>query len=372
MQHDIKKNCNLYFYYLPNAVNCIFILFMLCLVACSNEEHFPATFDSAEDILIEYQKTNKIKINVNDKNIQKIELNIEDSVVKKWLQPQKEQVLEYTIDSKIWGIGSKKIELIVETKKGISSTQHKRMTVTSDIQPIVFNFEIKETLPHNINNFTQGLEFDGNQLYESTGQISQSKIAKINIENGQDIQSTNLESPHFGEGITILGDTIYQLTWTTNKCFLYNKHSLERLTQSFSYNGQGWGICNDGKSIVTSDGSEQLMFRDPKTFEIQRKIKVYTNQQAVTNLNELEYIEGFIFANVWMTNNIAIIEPLTGRVVGVINGTQLVASGRGQLGEAFNGIAYNKIEKTIYVTGKNWEKMFKIELKNFPPQHYVN
>jgi len=367
MQNKIKK----YTYLLRVFSLVLNGLFVLCILSCSNEEHFSATFTSSENITISYQTNHPIKISVVDKQIEKIELRIEDSLVAKWDKPEKDATLSYILESKIWGIGTKQMDLVVETKKG-KTTQQQKITITSDIEPKLLNFTIIETRPHNVNNFTQGLEFDGDQLYESTGQISQSKIAKINIENGEDIEYVDLESPHFGEGITILGDTIYQLTWTTNTCFLYDKNTLKRLPERFSYKGQGWGICNDGKSIITSDGSEKLTFRNPLTFEIQRTIKVYTHQQAVTNLNELEYIEGFIFANIWMTNNIAVIEPQTGRVIGVINGTPLVATGRGKVGEAFNGIAYNKKQKTLYLTGKNWEKMYQIKLENFPPENYVN
>lgn len=331
------------------------------LSACT-EEGDAATFTFKENLAVAYNSEVEIGIESLAEGLKSIELQIGDSTVSKWENPSKGK-LSYTLKTNDFGIGARKITLIANKSNGEAFKDDRIMRILSDLTPELWSYEIVGTYPHNLSNFTQGLEFSGNQLYEGTGQLGESKIAKIDLKTGADIQKISLDATHFGEGITIMGDTIYQLTWTTNKCFLYNKNTLEILPDDFSYQGEGWGICNDGNNLIMSDGTERLIFRNPKTFEIVKTIEVYTHEQPVIRLNELEYINGMIYANIWMTNNIAIIEPETGRVIGVIDGTQLAAIGRGKVGEVFNGIAYNKEEHAIYVTGKNWEKIIKIKLK---------
>lgn len=330
--------------------------------SCDDTPEDFAKFTFEENLAVPYNSKVDIQIEPFTSNLDKIELIIGDSTVKVWQHPNMNK-LNYEINANSYNIGAKNILLIAY----LGDEQYKDeriLRIVSDIQPKLWAYDIIETLPHNVSNFTQGLEFDNNQLYESTGQYGESKLSKIDIKTGIDINKIGLDANYFGEGITILGDTIYQLTWTNNKCFIYDKNTLQILPQDFSYQGEGWGICNDGKSIITSDGSERLTFRNPKTFAIEKTIEVYTHEQPVIRLNELEYVNGYIFANIWMTNNIAIIEPQTGRVIGVIDGTSLVSIGRGSIGEAFNGIAYHKNDDVLYVTGKNWSKLFKIKLKD--------
>lgn len=337
-----------------------FILTILLLSSCKEPEFAKFTF--TENLAIPYNTEVEIEIEALDNNLKSIELEINDSIVAKWENPTV-QKYSYKLIANDLGIGAKSITLIVKNEKGELFKDERIIRVLSDLTPELWAYEIVSTHPHNLENFTQGFEFSGNQLYESTGQQGGSKIAKIDLSTGNDISKIALDATHFGEGITILGDTIYQLTWTTNKCFLYNKNTLEILPKDFTYQGEGWGLCNDGKQLIMSDGTERLTFRNPKTFEVIKTIEVYTHEQPVIRLNELEYIDGLIYANIWMTNNIAIIEPETGRVIGVIDGTSLVNIGRGKIGDVFNGIAYNKEEDVIYVTGKLWEKIIKIKLK---------
>jgi glutamine cyclotransferase len=170
-----------------------------------------------------------------------------------------------------------------------------------------------------------------------------------------------LDATYFGEGITIFGNAIYQLTWQEQKCFIYNKESLQ-LEREVSYVGEGWGLCNDGKLLIMSNGTERLTFRNPKTFAVERTIEVYTHQGPVTNLNELEYADGLIYANVWMTNKVAVIDPMSGKVLAEIDATDLVLEGK-QSGDVLNGIAYNPTTKKWYMTGKNWPKLFEVMFK---------
>lgn len=338
----------------------IFITGLLILGACKEDSDF-AQFTFKENLAVSYNSEVKIEIQPLVSGLRSIEVKIGDSIVSKWENPGKEK-LTFTLNTTDLGIGAKGISLTAYNNDGAFFTDERILRILSDLKPELWAYEVVSTSPHNLENFTQGFEFSGNQLYESTGQLGESKIAKIDLKTGNDIDKIGLDATHFGEGITILGDTIYQLTWKTNKCFLYNKNTLEILPKDFTYQGEGWGLCNDGKYIIMSDGTERLTFRDPKTFAVVKTIEVYTHEQPVIRLNELEYINGLIYANIWMTNNIAIIEPETGRVIGVIDGGNIVALGRGKVGEVFNGIAYNKEEDAIYVTGKLWEKIIKIKL----------
>lgn len=337
-----------------------FLLTVLLLSSCTQSEFAKFTF--TDNLAVSYNSEIDIEIEAFDNDLKSIELEINDSIVAKWENP-KAQKYSYKLNANDWGIGAKNITLIVNNNKGELFKDERLIRVLSDLIPEIWAYEIVSTHPHNLENFTQGFEFSGNQLYESTGQQGGSKIAKIDVATGNDLDKIALDATHFGEGITILGDTIYQLTWTTNKCFLYNKNTLEILPKDFTYQGEGWGLCNDGRQLIMSDGTERLTFRNPKTFEVIKTIEVYTHEQPVIRLNELEYIDGLIYANIWMTNNIAIIEPETGRVIGVIDGTNLSTIGRGKIGDVFNGIAYNKEEDAIYVTGKLWEKIIRIKLK---------
>lgn len=362
MQTDVTAACknNRYNRFLKTVA---FFIGMIMLGACSEEGDF-AKFTFKENLAVSYNSEIEIGLEPLISGLKSIELQIGDSIVSTWENPSKAEKISYTLKTNDFGIGAKKITLHAYKTNGDVFKDERIMRILSDLTPELWSYEVIATYPHNLSNFTQGLEFSGNQLYESTGQLGESKIAKIDLKTGNDIDKIGLDATHFGEGITIMGDTIYQLTWTTNKCFLYNKNTLEILPKDFSYQGEGWGICNDGNYLIMSDGSERLTFRDPKTFEIFRAIEVYTHEQPVIRLNELEFIDGMIYANIWMTNNIAVIEPETGRVIGVIDGTQLASIGRGKVGEVFNGIAYNKEEDAIYVTGKNWEKIIKIRLNS--------
>lgn len=339
----------------------IFSFMLFTMMACSDEPVEFAQFTFKENLAVSYNSEVEIEIEPLVNNLRSIELQIGDSIVSKWNNPEKNK-LKYALNTTLFGIGAKGITLIAYNKDGEIYKDERILRILSDLKPELWTYEIVSTFPHNLLNFTQGLEFSGNQLYESTGQSGESKISKIDLATGSDLAKIGLDATHFGEGITILGDTIYQLTWTTNKCFLYNKNTLEILSKDFTYQGEGWGLCNDGTNLIMSDGTERLTFRDPKTFAIVKTIEVYTHEQPVIRLNELEYINGLIYANIWMTNNIAAIEPETGRVVGVIDGGKLASIGRGKVGDVFNGIAYNREEDAIYVTGKHWEKIIKIKL----------
>jgi len=221
--------------------------------------------------------------------------------------------------------------------------------------------EIKSTYPHQGSSFTQGLEFSNGILYESTGMNGRSRVAQVDLCSGNYLREVCLDSDYFGEGITILGDWIFQLTWHEQICFVYDKDTL-RFVRDIAYDGEGWGLCNDGSAIIMSNGTDRIVFRDPESFKIRRMIRVRDNKGPVFNLNELEYIDGMIYANVWMTNRVVVIQPENGNVVAEIDGAEIERIGRID-GDAMNGIAHDPISGKTYFTGKKWPRIVETVVK---------
>ena len=226
----------------------------------------------------------------------------------------------------------------------------------------VYGYRIVNTFPHNTESFTQGLIMNNGVLYESTGLNGRSAIKIVNLKTGETIKSRKLPDKFFGEGMTIVDNKIYQLTWRSKKGFVYDKDSLEIL-RTFSYQTQGWGITYDGKYLILSDGSDILYFMDPKSFVVVGKLEIYDDKGKVSKLNELEYINGKIYANIWGKDLIARINPQTGHVSSWINLEGLLSDeDKKKRVDVLNGIAYNPENKTLLVTGKLWPKIFEIEI----------
>jgi glutamine cyclotransferase len=215
---------------------------------------------------------------------------------------------------------------------------------------------------HDREAYCQGLVFHEGQLYEGTGLLGKSTLRKVDLETGDVLISRKLPDEIFGEGITIFGDRIYQLTLEAQVALLWDLATLEKVGE-LSYEGEGWGLTHDGSNLIMSDGSAMLRFRDPETFAVRRELEVTSRGRPVTRLNELEYIDGEIFANIWQRDRIARISPETGEVLRWIDLTSLrrrVAS----LGdpEVLNGIAHDPATGRLFVTGKNWPRLFEIEI----------
>ncbi len=227
---------------------------------------------------------------------------------------------------------------------------------------LVYGYKIINSFPHDTESFTQGLIMDDGFLYESTGLNGRSSIKIVNLETGKVIKSHKLADKYFGEGITIVDDKIIQLTWRSKRGFVYDKDSL-KLLRTFSYQTQGWGITYDGKYLILSDGSNILYFMDPKSFVVVGKLEVYDDNGEVSKLNELEYINGEIYANIWGKNLIARINPKTGFVSSWIELDGLLSKEDKKKGvDVLNGIAFNPQNGTLLVTGKLWPKIFEIEI----------
>ena len=229
--------------------------------------------------------------------------------------------------------------------------------------PTVYGYEIVHTWPHDRDAFTQGLVFNGGNFLESTGEVGRSSLRRVAPETGAVVQKVDVPPPYFAEGITLLKGNIYQLTWQHQLGFVYDALTFEK-TGEFKYTGEGWGLANDGQSLILSDGTNRIRFLDPDNFQVTKTIAVLDGHAAVQEINELEYVQGEIYANIWHDDRIARIDPKTGKVVGWINLAGLLARGEVQDEEAvLNGIAYDEASGRLFVTGKLWPKLFEIRLK---------
>jgi glutaminyl-peptide cyclotransferase len=234
-------------------------------------------------------------------------------------------------------------------------------TSPADSVPVC-TVRVMNTFPHDRAAFTQGLVFENGMLYEGTGLNGQSTLRRVELQSGEVLQSYSLPSQYFGEGITIWEDRIVQPTWKSGMGFVYDKETFE-LLDTFRYPTQGWGITHDGFRLIMSDGTSTLHFWDPGTFAETGSVEVYSDVGPVTRLNELEYIEGMVFANVWRTDLIAIIDPDTGRVTAWIDLKGLLKpEDLSEPVDVLNGIAYDVDGERLFVTGKLWPKVFEIEL----------
>ncbi|MDN3493214.1 glutaminyl-peptide cyclotransferase [Winogradskyella bathintestinalis] len=261
-------------------------------------------------------------------------------------------------------LGNKTITATVQIEDK-TETVTKTITVFNNIIPSIYKYEIVNTFPHDITSYTQGLEFYNGELYESTGQKKASKLRKINFETGEVLNNINLDDQYFGEGLTILNDKIYQLTWQAKRGFVYDVNTFEKIsTFNYGTSKEGWGICNNGKTLFKSDGTEKIFMLNPDNLTEQGHIEVYTEKGKIPSLNELEWIDGKIFANIYQRNGVVIINPKTGGVEGVIDFKPLrkLVKQHPEL-DVLNGIAYHPERKTIFVTGKNWDKLFEVTIK---------
>lgn len=231
-----------------------------------------------------------------------------------------------------------------------------------DARPPVHGYKIVRTYPHDPSAFTQGLFILDGHLYESTGQIGRSTIRKVRLEDGRVLKSVSIPPGLFGEGIVNWGKQIVSVTWTGGAGFRWDRESL-RMLGRFSYSGEGWGLTQDGKNIILSDGTPALRFLDPSTMREVRRVNVTIDGKPLANLNELEWVKGEIFANVWQTNVIARIDPRSGKVTGVIDLSGLPeASNRNNPDAVLNGIAYDSKAGRLFVTGKNWPSLYEVQV----------
>ena len=236
--------------------------------------------------------------------------------------------------------------------------------INRETRAAVYGYEVVNVYPHDRGAFTQGLVFHDGVLYEGTGLEGKSQLRRVDLETGKVQRVVRLSPKLFGEGVTILGNNIYQLTWKAGTGFVYDKKTMRR-TGTFRYPGEGWGLTTDGRFLILSDGTPNLRYLDPATFKEVGRIRVTDQGRVVRNLNELEYIGGDVFANIWKENRIARISTDTGQVTAWIDlsGLLPVTDRRPLKDMHLNGIAYDATGDRLFVTGKNWPKLFEIKLK---------
>lgn len=226
-------------------------------------------------------------------------------------------------------------------------------------QTPVWHYKVVHEYPHDPGAFTQGLEFRDGYLYEGTGLNGRSSLRKVQLETGKVVQRVEVAPQYFGEGITILNKLIYELTWQAHRGFIYDEAGF-RVQRAFEYPGEGWGLTNDGTRIYMSDGTAHIRVWDGKTLKELRRIEVHDGNKPVLELNELEWVNGEIYANIWQTDRIARISPANGRVLGWIDMSGLLRDRAGA--DVLNGIAYDALGKRLFVTGKLWPKLFEIQV----------
>ncbi|MSU22337.1 MAG: glutaminyl-peptide cyclotransferase [Opitutus sp.] len=229
--------------------------------------------------------------------------------------------------------------------------------------PTRYTYEVIATWPHDRTAFTQGLVFRAGGFVESTGLNGQSSLREVELKTGRVLKRIDVAREFFGEGLAVIGDRAYLLTWQHHKGFVYDVDTF-RLQREFAYEGEGWGLTTDGHALILSDGTSRIRFLDPATFQVLRTIDVVAAGKPVSQLNELEWINGEIFANVWQTDEIVRIDPATGSVRGVIDFSGLLApADRGPETDVLNGIAYDAANDRLFVTGKKWPKIFEVKLR---------
>jgi len=252
----------------------------------------------------------------------------------------------------------------VAFKNGKAETTITRvMIILSDKPPVMYGYKVLNTYSHDREAFTQGLFYEKGVLYEGTGQEFESSLREVELATGNILRQLSLKSDLFGEGITLFRDRIYQVTWRNKVGFIYDKATFSQINKIY-YQTEGWGLTTIDDQIVMSDGSNNLYFIEPETFTVVSRLEVYDNEKKVDQLNELEYINGEIWANIWMTDLIARIDPQSGKVNGYINLAGIINDSdlnRDQ-GEVLNGIAFDKEGNRIFVTGKRWPRLFEIRV----------
>lgn len=339
----------------------ITILLAVSIVSCNNEKDRQGYFSFDENAMKTlYQSNEKVDLtllNNKNKTIDSVAYFIDGKRISSVKGNGK-----FTLDLSGKKLGYQNVKALVYFEGDTVSTGV-RVEVGSGITPKLLKYTVVNTYDHDVNAFTEGFEFFRDTLMESTGQNGKSYFAKIDYKTGKTYKKVDLDQQYFGEGITVINDKVYQLTWQNETGFIYDANTMKKLkTFTFDKKVEGWGMTNDGKSIYHSDGTEKIWTMDPETLKLVDFVNVYTNDSKIQSINELEWINGKIYGNIWQKDAIAIINPQTGAVEAVLNLTALRAKVTNKEAEVLNGIAYNKKTNTIFVTGKNWNKTFEIKV----------
>ena len=340
----------------------ITILLALSIVSCGDSQKEKENYFSFNDSNLKpmYQATDKIDLtllNNKSKSIDSVAYFVNDKRISSVKGNGK-----FTLDLNGRKLGYQNIKALIYFEDDTVST-NTRVEVASGIVPKLFKYAVVNTYPHDTLSFTEGLEFYRDTLFESIGQYNKSKLLKTDYRTGKIYKNHDLDGKYFGEGITVINNKIIQLTYKELTGFVYNADTWKvEKTFAFDKKIEGWGMTNDGKNIYQSDGTEKIWTMNPETQKLTDFINVYTNDSKIKSVNELEWINGKIYGNIWQKDAIAVINPQTGAVEAVLDLSALRAKVTNKEAEVLNGIAYNKKTNTIFVTGKNWDKMFEIKV----------
>jgi glutamine cyclotransferase len=273
-------------------------------------------------------------------------------------------MLEYMLATEGEHTGKSGLRLRLFFASGESENHSRQITFLSDVIPVEYSYQVVKEYPHNVEAYTQGLEYVDGMLYEGTGNRGTSSIRRVTLETGEVNKIRDLDQSLFGEGITVLGERIYQLTYTSQVGFVYDKESFQEIQKVYYKNREGWGLTNNGEELIMSDGTNIIYFLDPEMFTINRQIEVYHNMGPADSLNELEYIDGKLWANRYFTDEIVIIDPETGKVEGRINLKGILqAKHRKSTTDVLNGIAWDNEGERLFITGKFWPRLFEIRIR---------
>lgn len=280
----------------------------------------------------------------------------------RWIVTLENGVLEYSINTADSRLGKVPVKAIAYIGKNRPQTVTRFITILSDIVPPVEKFQVLATYPHDIGAYTQGLLVHDGYFLESTGEYGKSGLRKVEITSGKVLKSHGLESKYFGEGLSLLNDKLYQLTWTTNTGFVYDVLTFT-LLGTIHYNTEGWGLTTDGERLIMSDGTNKIYFLEPEYFTVMSSVEVFDNKEAVWQLNELEYIDGVLWANIYQTERLVRIDPATGKVLSYVDLSGILdPKDRHPTIDYLNGIAWDKETGRLFVTGKRWPKVYEIKI----------
>ena len=328
---------------------------------------FTSIFSCKPNLEFEIQTPDSLQIN-KPLTIKIAQLNVADAHVRYFIDDQEianDKAL--SLDISAYKLGQHVITVKVE-KENQSLNKTKTITFLANKAPKIYTYKVINSYPHDRKAYTQGLEFYKNELYEGTGKRGKSVLRKVELDTGEILSEQPLANKYFGEGITIFNDKIYQLTWQSKLGFIYDLNTFKPLnTFHYQKSQEGWGLTHNKSELIKSDGTEKIWFLEPETGKEKSYIEVYSNKKRFENINELEYIHDRIYANIWTYNAIAIINPKNGMLEALVNMKGLAKKLDNKTIEnskdkVLNGIAYNPTTDKLYVTGKNWDKIFEIEI----------
>ncbi len=334
----------------------IFIVFNLILMSCGNsskiiKSNFSVQLNSDTNIISSANTLKVSLVNIKNLKIDSVEITLDNKKVTN------------SVDLAYISLGEKLLKMKVYYDSQIE-VLIKKVIIVNKNTPKIYSYEIVNSYPHDISSYTQGLEFYKGNLYESTGQYGESKIRQVDYKSGDIVRNIDLNDTYFGEGLSVLNDKIYQLTWKEGRGLVYDINRFEQIeTFNYGQSKEGWGLCNDGEKFYKSDGTEFIWLLNANTLAEESYIQAYTNKGKLTNLNELEWVEGFIYANRYQKNGVAIINPKNGAIEAVIDFKDLKSKVTKHNGlDVLNGMAYNPKTETLFVTGKRWDKLFEVRI----------